>query len=153
MAETEDKRVVKVYCDTGAFRKELKDLEAAGQVTLVMFPYENRNRRIADVGVPSQMTWKDLKNFTWDTLPGTWNDYTGSEKYSSIAAIIGKQNRGDTMHLDSAYKSGCLCFFTRDKSNIYAKKTELESLLGIKIYHPDTDWIEFLVSITNPSSG
>ncbi|MBI4488953.1 MAG: hypothetical protein HY694_07690 [Deltaproteobacteria bacterium] len=143
----ENKSALKVYCDTGALREELKTLQDERKLILVMFPYENKNRKIGDVGLPSEVTWDDLKNLTWDTLPGVWDDYKGSEKYNLIAAVVGKDNREDAMHLDSAYKSGCQCFFTRDKADIYSKRKTLEGLLGMKVYHSDEDWEEFLNSI------
>jgi len=72
--------MIKVYCDNGAFKRELKTLEKQGLMQMVMFPYENRNRKISTVGLPSEATFNDLDNFTWETLPGTFGDYAGSDK-------------------------------------------------------------------------
>ncbi len=43
------------------------------------------------------------------------------------------------MHVDSAYKSGCKCFVTRDKDDILSKRESLEKLLGIRFFHPEDD--------------
>lgn len=139
--------MIKVYCDNGAFKKELISLEKQGVVEVVMFPYENLNRKIRSTGLPSEATFADLDNFTWGTLPGTFGDYAGSDKYTAIMSIIGRQHRRDVLHLDSAYKSECRCFLTRDKTDIYANQEALSNLLGLKIYHSDDDWENFLVFV------
>ncbi len=139
--------MISVYCDSGGFRKELKSLCDKGQISLVMFPYENVNKNIQDVGLPSKASWNDLKNFLWSSLPGTWADYQGSEKYTEIKKIIGKQHEEDVKHIDAAYKSGCQCLLTRDKGDILSKKGQLGSLLGMKIFHPDDEWKQFLAYI------
>ena len=99
--------MIRVYCDNGAFKKELSALKKQDSIQVVMVPYENRNRKIRTVELPSEATFGDLDNFTWKTLSGTFGDYAGSDKYISIAKIIGAQHRRDVLHLDSAYKSGC----------------------------------------------
>ncbi|MFQ5729709.1 MAG: hypothetical protein ACE5GN_05050 [Waddliaceae bacterium] len=136
--------MVNVYCEHGAFRKELKSLVDNGQINLIMFPYENKNKKIKDMSLPSEAEWSDLKNVTWDSAPRPWDDYGGSEKYHAIQHLLGKQHEKDVKHIDAAYKSKCQCFLTRDKGDILSKKYELENLLGIKIYHPDDDWVLFL---------
>ena len=136
--------MINVYCDNGAFRKELKVLSADGRINLIMFPYENKNRNIKDMGMPSEATWNDLGNVSWMNAPGRWIDYTGSNKYQEIQRVIGKQHEQDVKHLDAAYKSKCQCFLTRDKGDIYSKKAELKNLLDMKIYHTDDDWQSFL---------
>lgn len=133
--------MIKVYCDTGAFRKELKSIQ---QVEVIVFPYENRNRKTKSTGIPSAAQFTDLGNFTWGTLPGTFGEYKGSDKYDAIEKIIGIQNRRDVLHLDSAYKSECDCFFTCDKNDIYKNRLTLSNLFNLRIYHPDEDWQDFL---------
>ena len=83
-----------------------------------------------------------MHNFTWDTVPDTWDDYKGSEKYKAISHIVGAQNRRDLLHIDSAFKSGCSVFFSRD-SDVLSKKHQLEQLLDMKILHPNKDWKKF----------
>lgn len=126
---------MKIYCDNGACPKELKQLQNKGVVELFMFPYENTNRHIKKSGLPSECGWSDLKNFTWDTLPNTWDDYSGSDKYQQIIQLIGLENkRLDISHLDSAYKSECEIFLTNDKDDIWIHRAELEDLLNIRIF-------------------
>jgi hypothetical protein len=43
------------------------------------------------------------------------------------------------LHVDSAFKQGCLAFVTPDQGDILKHKTELERLLGIRLFHPD-EW-------------
>ena len=130
---------MKVYCDNGAYRKELRPLQEAGAADLFMFKYENKNRNVPNSGLPSKLQWRDLKNYTWDTIPaGRWDDFSGSEKFDQIVAIVGLANhRVDILHLDSAYKSGCEVFLTNDKGDIWSKKEELEPLLGMRIFNTE----------------
>jgi len=76
-----------------------------------------------------------------------------SDKHVEIERIIGRSNRRDVLHIDSAYRSGCVCFFTRDRGDILAKRTELESLLGIRFFHPDDDWDRFSDFLNATESG
>ena len=117
---------MKVYCDNGAYVKKLRPLQKAGEVELIMFQYENKNRNISNSGTPSKLQWRDLKNYTWSTSPARkWSDYSGSEKYNKIVSIVGLANhRVDILHLDSAYKSGCKVFLTNDKGDIWSKREQ-----------------------------
>jgi len=137
---------VRVYCDSGGFRSDLKQLELGGVITLYTFPYENENKKIAGMGLPSEMTWSDMK-FPWSYYTASWSDYKGSDQYQLILDIVGKENRKDAMQLDTAYKSRCHYFFTSDKSDICSKREKLEELLGFKIYHPIEDWAEFMKAL------
>lgn len=139
--------MIRVYCDTGGFRKELGTFQDKGIIELVMFRYENENKKISNNGEPSLARWCDMKNYTWQTAPGSWSSYNGSDKYDALVKIIGSQNRQDVLHLDSAFKSGCSFFFTRDNRDILLKKEKIEKLLNIKIMHPDRDWDSFLAEI------
>lgn len=142
--------MIKVYCDNGVFNKILRALEKQGMAEVVMFPYENRNRKARATGLPSNVQFRDLDNLDrWDDLPGTFGDYTGSDKYASIKEIVSRQHRRDVLHLDSAYKSGCSCLFTSDKDDIYASREALFELLDIKIYLHDhsVDWENFLAFV------
>lgn len=142
--------MIKVYCDNGGFNKELRALEKQGIVEVLMFPYENRNTKTRATSLPSNAQFRDLNNFDrWDDLPGTFGDYTASDKYASIEEIVGGQHRRDVLHLDSAYKSGCSCLFTSDKDDIYANREALFELLDIKIYlhNHSVDWEDFLAFV------
>lgn len=135
--------MIKVYCDTSGFRQGLKDLQNQGKIELVMFSYENKNRNITNSGKPSAATIGDLKNFTIGALPGTIGDYKGSNRFESLKEIMGEENRVDILHLDSAFKTGCLFFLTRDRKHIVSKREEIEKILGIKVVHSDDDWEKF----------
>lgn len=126
---------MKIYCDNGACPSELKILQKEGKVTLVMFPYENKNKSIKETGLPSKATWIDTKNFTWSTIPGAWGDYSESDKYKEIVNIVGLENkRVDILHLDSAYKTGCEIFITNDKDDIWMYRAQLEKSLNLRIF-------------------
>ena len=128
---------MKIYCDNGACPQELKVLQKKGIVELYMWRYENKNRHIQNSGLPSKVTWPDLKNYTWDTLAANhWSDFSGSDKYEQIITLLGLANkRVDILHLDSAYKSQCEVFVTNDKDDIWSKRAELEELLGLRVFN------------------
>lgn len=66
--------MLKVYCDTGAYRVELTTLEREGKIRIFQFKYENKNKHIRHKAVPSNPTWDEL-NYTWSELDDlTWND-------------------------------------------------------------------------------
>lgn len=134
---------MKIYCEHGAFRPELHRLRGEGRLQIVNFPYDERTRR-ANMADPSDATWDDLGRVVWDELEASWDDFDASEKYQEIETIIGRANDKDVKHVDAAYKSGCRCFFSRDKGDILSKKSKLEDLLGMKFFHPDEDWHSFL---------
>jgi len=71
-------------------------------------------------------------------LPGSLANYTGSEHFGEILAILGRENRRDALHVDSAYKSGCGAFVTTD-SDILTHKEKLLALLGIRFLDPSVE--------------
>ena len=100
-----------------------------------MFPYENKNRHIKNPGLPSIARYPDLKNLTYDTFPGTYDDYSESDKYQEIIKVVCLENkRVDILHLDSAYKNQCDIFLTNDKDDIWVHKIKLEALLNFRIF-------------------
>ena len=143
---------MKIYCDNGTCPQELKNLQKEGFVELYMFKYENKNRHIPNSGVPSRATWADMKNYTWADAPGRWNDYSGSDKYERIVSVLGLANkRVDILHLDSAYKNQCEVFMTNDKDDIWSKRAELETLLGMRIYNvfEISECVDYIESANN----
>jgi hypothetical protein len=137
--------MLKVYCDTGAYRKELSALERKGVICVYQFKYENKNRKITHRAAPSRPSWKEV-NCTWTELSGlSWNDMgKQSNLWEEIRALLGKKNTLDAKHLDSAYMEGCHVFLTSDKDDIVARRREIEQLLGIRIFHYQDDWDAFL---------
>jgi hypothetical protein len=145
---------VKIYCDNGACPDELKQLQKDGVVGLYMFGYENKNRHINNSGKPSAATWADTKNYTWNDVPGTWEAYNGSDKYSEIVATVGLANkRVDILHLDSAYKSKCDAFITNDKDDIWQHREQLQEQLGFRVFHTSemTAFAEYIASANKRS--
>jgi hypothetical protein len=81
----------------------------------------------------------------------SFGDLSPSHFYDNILRIVGRQNRADALHIDSAYKSDCKAFLSRDKKDILSKRIDLEAMLGIRFFHPD-DWHPFLDSFSlNPT--
>jgi hypothetical protein len=143
---------VKVYVERNAIRAWLTDLKRQGKITLVLFPYDGDNPSGVEMATPSVVTC-DSTWLTWDMTISV-SDMQGSEKFEQIrriirrekenvrdvpAGLIGGQTEGDARHLDSAYKSGCRAFFTKDRRDILDHATELEDLLGLRLFHPDEE--------------
>lgn len=133
--------MLRIYCDTGAYREELSSYERAGTVELFQFQYENRNRKISRIATPSRPSWNQA-NYKWSELEGiTWADMAQqSEKWPPLLSLIGKGNKTDAQHLDSAYMSGCRLFLTSDKGDIARHRDAIEELLGLKVFHVPDDW-------------
>lgn len=144
--------MLRVYCDTGAYRSELSELERSGAIQVYQFKYENKNRKIIHRASPSHPTWKETQ-YTWNELAGlTWNDMgRQSERWPAILSLIGKNHTVDAKHLDSAYMERCQIFLTSDKGDIVTHRYPLEQLLGLKVLHYREDWNEFLSLL--PAAG
>ena len=143
---------MKVYVEDGALREDLWKLQREGLIELLTFPYEcrtgrprarrrGRHRRPAK---PSGVFWNELTHVTWDELQWPWEEFAPSCRFAGIAEIVGPDNRRDALHLDSAYKSGCKAFLSRDREHIVRNRAELEALLGLRVFHPDDDWGAFV---------
>jgi hypothetical protein len=147
---------VRVYCERNAMRPWLRDLEREGRIVRVLFPYDGNNPRDIQLATPSVVTCDS----TWiiADMAIRIGDMEASEKLEQIrmiirranekriaapAGLIGEKTEGDARHLDSAYKSGCRAFFTTDKRDILTHATELEPLLGLRLFHPDDDQQQF----------
>jgi hypothetical protein len=131
-----------IYCERGAWRNELKDLESQGKIKIVTFPYEGRSKRTPNFSKPSLITC-DSTNITCD-MNFLISDSVRSEKYEEIRSIVGKKNEMDIRHIDAAYKSQCHAFLTPNKGDILSKKVELENLLKMKFFHGRDNWDEFI---------
>lgn len=144
---------MRIYCEHGALNERLRRLQNEGRITLVGFPYDpnSRSRAIRTLASPSRAKIGDL-NFRIGDMKFPIGEMVGSEKHAEIESIVGRGNRRDVLHIDSAYRSRCACFFTRDRSDILAKRTELEALLPLRFFHPDDDWEQF-VDFLNRTEG
>jgi len=136
---------MKVYCEHHALRHWLRDLEKRGRINLVLFPYDQRNKRIKEIATPSEATWDEL-NITWDEADFSWDEFSPSPQYSNICSIIGEENIRDVKHVDSAFKSKCQCMLTCD-NDILSHSQELEELLNIMFFHPDNHKKEFIACL------
>lgn len=134
----------KVYCEHGAFRQELYQLQRDDLVELVNFPYEMRIKKKHQKSQPSNAKLADLKHVLLAEAHWRFPDFNGSKKLDQIRQILGPRTRRDALHVDSAYKSGCAVFLSRDRKHILAKAQELEQLLGMRFFHPDDQWYDFL---------
>ena len=145
---------MRVYCEHSALHARLRGLQREGRITLVGFPYDpnSRSRPIRQLALPSRAQIGDL-NLPIGDMKFSIGEMVESDKHVEIERIIGRSNRRDVLHIDSAYRSGCVCFFTRDRGDILAKRTELESLLGIRFFHPDDDWDRFSDFLNATESG
>jgi hypothetical protein len=132
-------RHMKVYCEHGGLSRALRSLQRNGYIELVHFPYDptSGSSYIGAANTPSEAQLRDL-NLPLSELPGSWNNYSGSEHLSEIREILGPQNRQDALHVDTAFKSGCSAFVTRD-NGILVHRERLQAVLGIRFFHPDTD--------------
>jgi hypothetical protein len=130
---------IRVYCEHGALTSGIRARARDGRVELVHFPYDpdSRSRRIRGIAEPSNAQIRDL-NLPIKDLPGTIGDYKGSEHFEKILAILGREHRRDALHVDSAFKSRCAIFITRD-SDILKHKVQLLGLLGIRFFDPDVE--------------
>jgi hypothetical protein len=130
---------MKIYCEHGALTKELKLLRQAGKITLINFRYDpgSRPRKINPTALPSAVRYEDL-NLNYNEFNFDYGDLQGSAMLTKIIQIVGPTNRRDALHVDSAHKSNCRAFITRD-ADILDHSEKLERLLGIRIINPDTD--------------
>lgn len=136
---------MRVYCEHGALHGRLRRLQSEGRITLAGFPYDpsSRSRAIRELASPSKAQIRDL-NLPIGKMSFPIGEMVESEKHAEIERIVGRGNRRDVLHIDSAYKRRCACFFTRDRSDILGNRAELEALLGLRFFHPDDDWDRFI---------
>jgi hypothetical protein len=141
----------KVYCENNAITDELKNLQRSGVIELIHYPYDDpssRTRHISRSAVPSAKRWCDA-NMKWnEAVDVKWSDSKGSEKYEEILSLIGKNNRRDALHVDSAFKSKCACLVTCDK-DILAHRDRLAEMLGIRFFDPARDRGPMLVFLNS----
>jgi len=145
-------RIVRVYCDSGAYVEELQNLEQRGRISVHQFKYENFNRRIRKGAIPSDLRYDDFIHYTYDELKTTevLKDLTYEQlggvnsMYVEILKIVGAQNRKDAQHLDSAHMTHCEVFLTSDKGDIWSKRERISALVGLHVFHVTTEWNDFL---------
>jgi hypothetical protein len=125
--------MLKVYVDTGGYLPEFKELERAGLIELCGFPFENTTKRVRTIVAGSGATYDQAHGLSYSTVVGSFDDFKPSELLGRIRAIV--QKPVDAQHLDSAYKASCTVFVTTDKDDIWSKREQLASLLGITVMY------------------
>lgn len=130
--------MLRLYCEHGALRPFLRKLQLQGRIRLLHFPYDSgsHGKYTRPTALPSGAQVRDLHLPVQDYGSTPISEFCGSEKLERIMDIVGRNNRRDALHLDSAYKSKCDGMITCD-SDILSKRTELQVLLGLRIYGPD----------------
>lgn len=144
--------MLRVYCDTGAFTDILASLEQQGKLTIYQFKYENQNRKLRRSGIPSDLQYEDLKNYTYDdfanieTLKELTYDQLGgvNSKIGEVLSIVGRYNRRDAQHIDSAQMTGCTVFLTSDKADIWSKRDRLHKIFGLRVFLMPGELTEFV---------
>jgi hypothetical protein len=132
-----------IYCEAGANPRELRRWLGTLPVKIVHFPYDSRCHAIPAQPVPSAAQIRDL-NLPIGELPGVLSDYSPSPHFEKILAIVGRENRRDALHIDSAFKSGCVAFVTTD-SDFLAHAEQLELLLGVRIVRSSDEGLKEIV--------
>ena len=135
--------MLKIYCDSGGYRRELTTLETEGRIQLCQYVYENRNRKVRGRVPGSNPTWEEGDS-SWEDSDGSWDDYSNqSEHWPQLLKLVNHNHR-DAKHLDSAVLGGCQAFMTSDKGDIASKSREILELTGLRVFHFQDDWQLFL---------
>ncbi len=134
---------MKIYIEHSALNSEIKKLEKAGKIKLCHNPYDldSKSKKLPNRAEFSEAMLCDL-NMPMSEWPEL-KKHKGSEHFETILDLIGKENRKDALHIDSAYKTNCSAMITRD-SDIMDKAEKLTELLGIQFFHADDDSTEFI---------
>ena len=125
---------IKVYVDSGANIKYLK--KYSDNCVFFQFPYDSPDRpkkNRPEIAMASQLQWRDF-NTTWEETDFSWESMHRSSVFPQILNILGKSNRRDALHLDSAYKHGVQLFLTSDKKDIWRNRKELERICNFNIF-------------------
>ena len=79
-----------VYCDSGAYRKELRQLEARGLIAVTTYAYENSTAKIKARAPGSNPSW-DEGDSTWRDEKGSWDDEAVvSDRWVQILELLGQ---------------------------------------------------------------
>ena len=136
-----------VYCDSGGYRRELRELEARGEIKLFQYRYDkDGNSKIGNRPPSSNPSWSQGDS-TWGDSEGSWDDYLGSEKWPEILLLLGANCAKDVQHLDSAYLANCGAFLTSDKDDLVSNADAISQLLGISVFHYLENWDGFLAMV------
>ena len=142
----------KVYCEHGALSARLKALKKEGKIELVHFPADlTRSKYLKASAVPSQVQFRDM-GITFEEASFAWDEAVGSDKFDQIAAIVGHQNRRDALHVDSAYKTRCVCLVSEDK-DILGVRDRLTELTGLRFFSSHEEALYAFLEESNRVAG
>lgn len=143
-----------VYCEGGAYVGIVKDLRRERLIKVIIGPYDTQPKKKRFEPARPSLVTMDSTYFTCDN-PTPISDLVESPKYEEILRIIGKQNRQDALHLDSAYKSHAQAFLTSDWQDVGRNRDELQKALGFPIFHMPKEAMAFesWVRCDRPSVG
>lgn len=152
--------MLRVYCDTGAYLPAVGKLEREGKISVHQFKYENRNRKITKGALPSDLRYEDLANYSYDDLGSTeilkdlsYDQLGGvNSRFSEIEKVLGRGNRRDIQHVDSAWMTKCAVLLTSDKGDIWSKRNEIRALLDIVVFHVPTE-LQDLIAAANSAAS
>jgi len=128
-----------VYCEKGAYTRDVRKLWKAGRIDLISFPYDQGDRQWHDnhkipSARPSLVTINTCELRITDTI--RINDTLGSHLHGHIARVLRKHPREfDSRHFDAAYKSCADVFLTPD-GNYIRHADELCRLTGVHVIIP-----------------
>ena len=121
-----------VYCELGAISPALRRLQHDKKITLVHYPFDFAlSSKVKPMAGPSG-NWEDA-GLKWEKNIHPWESFGGSAKLPEIVAIVGTDHWRDALHVDSAFKTGCICFVTED-TDILDVRDELQQLLELPIF-------------------
>ena len=140
---------IKIYCEAGAMNKKIKGLKLLKNVTLISYPFENKNKKTIDSKLPSNLTFDSV--FTSFDCNLLFSNTAKSELFESIKKIVGGNNLNDVKHIDTAYKENCKIFISPDKDDIVKKGNDIEEITGMKFFYDrDFDLIaNYISELTN----
>jgi len=149
--------MLRVYCDTGGFDRRLVELESRGLVEVHQFKYENRSKAIGRAAMPSNLKYDDQPKYTFHEarkdqyLQGLTFDQirAANSRFEAVLKIVGKSNRTDAQHLDSAWMTGCKAFLTSDKTDIWSNRDALERTTQMRIFHTSSEWEAFIAYLSS----
>ena len=132
-----------VYCELGAVSPALKRLQHHMKIKLVHYPFDFvQSSKVKPTAAPSGH-WEDA-GLEWEKSFHPWESCGGSTKLTEVVATIGKGHWRDALHVDSAFKGGCVCFVTED-TDILGVRDELHQLPGLPIFSPTDEALYALI--------
>lgn len=125
--QLKDWRKVKITRDSGANFKLLKNLVNENYIEIFDVLTENETRKVKNKILPTAI-------FGYSEYGAC--ELAGAGVYEEILEIIGKENFGDAVKLDTHIRNNFDYFVTED-NNFMKKREILEKKFGVKIVTPN----------------